>query len=70
MYISHVLIKNYRNLESIDIELQKIVAVIGENNSGKSNLMRALSLPLTSDEVSYTSKNLFWSDISNEAKVK
>ena len=70
MYISHVLIKNYRNLVSVDIELQKVVAVIGENNSGKSNLMRALSLPLTSDEVSYTSKNLFWSDISNEAKGK
>ena len=70
MYISHVLIKNYRNLVSVDVELQKVVAVIGENNSGKSNLMRALSLPLTSDEVSYTSKNLFWSDISNEAKGK
>lgn len=68
MYISHVVIKNYRNLENIDIDLQQVIAVIGENNSGKSNFLRALSLPLVSDEVSFTSKNLFWTDISSVAK--
>lgn len=70
MYISHVAIKNYRNLVNVNVDLQQIVAVIGENNSGKSNFLRALSLPLISDEVSFTSKNLYWTDISDIAKNK
>lgn len=68
MYISHVTIKNYRNLQSIDVDLQRETVVIGENNGGKSNFLRAITLPLISDEIAYTSKNLSWQDINNTAK--
>lgn len=48
MYISSVKIKNFRNFDNIDIDFHEGVNVlIGHNNSGKSNLLRALSLILT-----------------------
>ena len=50
MKISRVIIKNYRNLKSIDVTLGSIVTLIGENNSRKSNFLRALSIPLSSDD--------------------
>ena len=44
MKISRLIIKNYRNLKDVDIYLGETVVLIGENNSGKSNLLRALTL--------------------------
>ena len=67
MKISRVIIKNYRNLKSVEVDLGNIVTLIGENNSGKSNFLRALSIPLLSDD-SGTSKRLSWYDINREAK--
>jgi len=47
MYLSRVVVKNYRNLKAIDASLNSAVnCVIGENNSGKSNLLHALRLCL------------------------
>ena len=67
MRISRVKIENYRNLRSINVTLGKIVTLIGENNSGKSNFLRAISLPLSSDDVGIN-KHLSWYDINREAK--
>ena len=39
MKISRLIIKNYRNLKDIDICLGETVVLVGENNSGKSNLL-------------------------------
>lgn len=41
MRISRIQIDNYRNLKHVDVELKNIVALIGENNSGKSKIGRA-----------------------------
>ena len=67
MKISRVRINNYRNLRHVDVELENIVALIGENNSGKSNFLRAISLPLSSD-ANGTSKRLSWFDINKDVK--
>ena len=67
MRISRVRIDNYRNLRHVDVELGYIVALIGENNSGKSNFLRALSIPLSSDDTG-TTKRLSWFDINKDAK--
>lgn len=56
--ISRLMIKNYTNLRDIDIYLNGTVALIGENNSGKSNLLRAVTLPFLTDETGYSGKNL------------
>lgn len=67
MRIARVQVKNYRNLKSVDVKLGTLVTLVGENNSGKSNLLRAMTLPFAADEGS-ASKRLTWFDINNEAK--
>lgn len=68
MKISRLIVKNYRNLRDIDICLGEFVILIGENNSGKSNLLRAVTLPFLTDEFNFSGKNLSWIDINNDAK--
>ncbi|MDT2471678.1 AAA family ATPase [Enterococcus avium] len=68
MKISNLVIKNYRNIRNVDIKLSKSVSIIGENNSGKSNFMRAITLPFLSNDLGYNNKNLSWFDINNESK--
>ena len=70
MKISRLIIKNYRNLKDIDICLGETVVLIGENNSGKSNLLRAATLPFLTDESSFSGKSLSWIDINYTAKEK
>lgn len=67
MRICRVRIENYRNLQHVDVELSNIVTLIGENNGGKSNFLRALSIPLSSDDTG-VSKRLSWFDINKEVK--
>ena len=68
MYISNVKISNYRNLKNINIALSQTVAIIGSNNSGKSNLLKAITLPFLADEIAYVGKNLTWFDLNRIAK--
>lgn len=68
MRISRVKIENYRNIKHIDVLLEKICVVIGENNGGKSNFLKALTLPLSNDEIGSYSKRLGWTDINDSAK--
>ncbi|MCU0595604.1 MAG: ATP-binding protein, partial [Desulfobacterota bacterium] len=37
-------IENYKGLREIDIPLSRFVCLIGENNTGKSSVLQALSL--------------------------
>lgn len=68
MKITHVKVCNYRNLRNIDIGLAETVAIIGENNSGKSNFLKAITLPFLTDDNTHISKKLSWFDINNETK--
>lgn len=68
MKISRLIIKNYRNLKDVDVQLSDVVALIGENNGGKSNFLRAVTLPFLTDDKGYYGKNLSWLDINDEAK--
>lgn len=70
MKISRLCVKNYRNIKQIDIQLNDMVAIIGENNSGKSNLLRAITLPFLADDAGYIGKTLSWIDINNDEKKK
>lgn len=67
MRISRIRIENFRNFKNIDVELGNIVTLIGENNSGKSNFLHALSIPLSSDDSGF-GKRLSWYDINRDAK--
>lgn len=70
MKISSIHIRNYRNLEEVILHTNQIVILIGDNNSGKSNILRALTLPFIHDEIGGISKNLGWHDINSKAKDK
>ena len=69
MIICRAQIENYRNLRKVDVQLGNIVTLIGENNSGKSNFLRAISIPLASDD-SGINKRLSWFDINKESKAE
>jgi putative ATP-dependent endonuclease of OLD family len=46
MRIARLLTKNFRNLAQVDLEFGRNVVIVGENRSGKSNLIHALRLVL------------------------
>ncbi|MGY0219162.1 ATP-dependent nuclease [Endozoicomonadaceae bacterium StTr2] len=48
MYLSNLIIKNFRNFECISIPLKKNIVLLGENRAGKSNLLHAIRLVLDS----------------------
>lgn len=53
LFISRVIIKNYRNFKELDVNLQHKSVIVGENNIGKTNFIRAIQLildPTLSDE--------------------
>ena len=41
LYISRVVIKNYRNFKDLDVRLQHKSVIVGENNVGKTNFIKA-----------------------------
>lgn len=48
LFISRVKIKNYRNFKDVDVRLGHKQIIIGENNVGKTNFLKALQLILDS----------------------
>ncbi|KXA89991.1 hypothetical protein AKJ62_01910 [candidate division MSBL1 archaeon SCGC-AAA259D14] len=44
MKVSEIDIKNYRSLRDVNISTEEILALIGRNNVGKSNVIKALRL--------------------------
>uniref|UniRef100_A0A7C4XSN4 ATP-dependent endonuclease n=1 Tax=Caldisericum exile TaxID=693075 RepID=A0A7C4XSN4_9BACT len=44
MIVRKLKIKNFRSIKDLDIDLGRINALIGPNNAGKSNIMKALDL--------------------------
>lgn len=67
MRVSKVVIKNYRNFKSFDIDLKEFTLVIGENNIGKTNFLTALGLIFSQDISFYKKRTLEIDDINFEA---
>lgn len=54
MYLSRIFIRNFRNFAELDIQVQDgVTCIIGENNTGKTNLLHALRLALDANLSSY-----------------
>jgi putative ATP-dependent endonuclease of the OLD family len=65
VYISRLFIKHFRNLRHLDIVIRKgVTAFIGENNSGKTNLIRAVRLVLDGS-ISSTRRRLTPEDLAD-----
>lgn len=69
MYISELKIENYRNFEDFEIPLNPFTLIIGENNSGKSNLLDALGL-IFSQEITFFKKRILETDDINFQAVE
>src|SRR5258706_16485415 len=46
MWLSRIIIKNFRNFRSLDVPLGEHAVVLGENKVGKTNLLFALRMIL------------------------
>lgn len=78
MYISNLIIKNYRNFSNFQIDLKPFTLIVGENNTGKTNLLEALSLifnqeitaskkrMLELDDINYSAAKKFRIDVANK----
>lgn len=55
MRISRIKIGNFRSIKSLEIEIPQICALVGPNNSGKSNILLAIQRVLGRDWVSVSS---------------
>lgn len=66
MFISKVTIHNFRGFKDLDISLNELSIIIGENDSGKSNFFSALSLVLTSNELYFNQRRISVSDINSD----
>lgn len=68
MHISRIRVRNFRNLADIDLRLHPGAVFVGENRSGKSNLLHALRLILD-PSFSYSDHQLrredFWDGLSD-----
>jgi putative ATP-dependent endonuclease of OLD family len=63
MYLSRIVIRNFRNFACLDVRLQDgVTCVIGENNAGKTNLLHALRLAIDTN-LSSSYRALFPHDI-------
>ena len=81
MYISEILIRNYRNFGNapFKMELRKFTTIIGANNVGKTNLLESIGLILSQDitmfkkrmlqieDINYTTRLNFKKDVLNES---
>lgn len=73
LHISKVVIKNYRNFKEVDVRLAHKQVIIGENNVGKTNFLRALQLvldPSFSDEDRYLDESDFYDGLEEPMENK
>ena len=70
MFISKIHIENFRNFIKIDIPLKAFSIIIGENDSGKSNLLDAVRLVLYNNSLNYYSKTLGITDFNKEVVIE
>lgn len=59
MLLSEVHIENFRSIESLTLRLGKCSVLVGKNNSGKSNVLKAINLVLGEKFIKLT-KNDFY----------
>lgn len=67
MHIVRLQVRNFRNLPTIDVALDRNVVILGENRVGKSNLLHAMRLVLDAslpDSARYLKFSDFWDGLS------
>src|ERR1043165_7483749 len=67
LYISRIVVRNFRNIKFLDVPLRDgVTSIVGENNTGKTNLIHAIRLVLDSDLPGYQ-RQLTAADVTESA---
>jgi predicted ATP-dependent endonuclease of OLD family len=67
MFISKIVINNYRNFRNFECKLKQFTLVIGENNIGKTNLINAISMIISPEFSGNRYRQLSIEDINYSA---
>lgn len=73
MMIKKIGIKNYRSIEQEEFEPQSLCALVGENNSGKSNILKAIDLLLGESWPSIrniSDEDIYGRDLSRDIEIR
>lgn len=72
MAIRRIHIENYRSIEDLELEFSSVNALVGANNSGKSNILRALNLVLgeTWPSKPFSDKDFFQHDLTRTIHIQ
>lgn len=69
MFISRLVVRNFRNFEFVDVSLNSgVTCIVGENNSGKTNLFHAIRLAVDANLSSYH-RNLSLEDFTDDLDI-
>jgi putative ATP-dependent endonuclease of the OLD family len=49
MKLKRIKVENFRSVQTLDIELPQVCAIVGPNNAGKSNILEAIRRVLAGD---------------------
>jgi putative ATP-dependent endonuclease of the OLD family len=73
MRLTRIRIENYRSIKSLDFQPGMLCALVGENNAGKSNILRALNLILGESwpsERMFSEEDFYNHDTSKEITIE
>jgi len=73
MMIKKINIKNYRSIKEVEFEPQSLCALVGENNSGKSNILKAINLLLGETWPSIrnvSDDDIYGKDLSRDIEIR
>ncbi|MBR3829440.1 MAG: AAA family ATPase, partial [Bacteroidales bacterium] len=51
MKISSIQIKNYRSISDAELSLQDMTVILGKNNEGKSNILMAVNVAISTLQI-------------------
>lgn len=69
MKISKVEIENFRSIEKLSFNLNDYIVLIGENNSGKSSILKAIELFYSESTRSFDNENFHFKNYEKPIKV-
>jgi predicted ATPase len=72
MRISKIVIRNFRSIRELELEVPQICALVGPNNAGKTNILQAINRVLGKDWVSVTSfseDDVYGRDPANDFEI-
>lgn len=73
MKISRLRIQGFRSISDLEIDLPQVCALVGANNSGKSNILDAIAAVLAKDWVSrttFTEDDVTWRDPDGDILIE